>query len=526
MGKKHVCLVLTIIISLIFIFAACENPLTGDQNNNSGSGSSSSSGSLVAVADSFSVIEGRSTTIPIANMTANDEDNSDNPPLVIIWVGNAVGGEAQIEGANIDFNCNVSSGHTASFEYHVANSIGLESTGMVTLEVQPVPPIVAAADTYDLIQGETLLLVASSLLDNDEDGEGRPLSVISAGNPAGGTVTLNGENISFVSTGYAYEPAGFEYTVQNDLGTTATGSVYVNVTPLSPIEAFIYHNEGLMNAKLAEYQPPSMTDIFNSWGRFDGNNYYENKDDLYISSNASAWQFLTNPDRVSMPLNVYPYNGFVSPDKLENFTFEATLASTNSDDDTIGVVIAFVRIAEINYTLNAVRNQGGNSPSEGWGICYGESSSYNTWIIDSKSVGGIRLGWSGQQSRVKVERNGDNIKCYATIWNDADTYQAASEITIDLDSDSRLHKFKGPQSYGYMTYSQPDSTYLSIGLGGSLDVTRIYNAVTGDVWEYVEGSGWTVIETTVQNELGFVRQVINPDTGDIYLIKENEIILQ
>jgi hypothetical protein len=173
-----------------------------------------------------------------------------------------------------------------------------------------------------------------------------------------------------------------------------------------------------------------------------------------------------------------------------------------------------------------VRNQGGNSPSEGWGICYGENNSYYTWIIDSKNVDGTSGGWSSQQSRVKVERNGDNIKCYTTNWNNADTYQAASEIAIDLDSDSRLHKFKDPQSYGYMTYSQPDSTYLSIGLGGSLDVTRIYNAVTGDVWEYFEGSGWTVIETTVQNELGFVRQVTNPDTGDIYLIKENEIILQ
>jgi hypothetical protein len=417
-------------------------------------------------------------------------------------------------------------GEAASFQYRVQNAIGLQSTGTVNLSVEAVPPIVAGADTYDLVQGEQLLVLASSLLANDEDGEGSPLSIVSVGNPVGGSVSMLGENITFASEGYTYQPAGFEYTVQNDLGTTATGSVYVNVQPLTPIEAYIYHNSGLLAEKPASYQPPTMTDVFNTWGRFDGNNFFLNKDDPSISSNAEAWQFLSNPDRVSMPLNVSPYNGFVSPEKLENYTFEATLSSTNADDETIGVVIAFVRIDGTNYSLTAVRNQGGNSPNVGWGMCYGEGNSYYTWIIDSKSVGGISHEWSGKQSAVKVVRNGDLIKCYITNWNDTDNFQAASEIVIDLDSDPRLVKFKGAQSYGYVTYSQPDSTYLGIQIGGGLDVTKIYDATSGEVWEYIQGSGWTLLVTTVREELGFVREVTNPETGDSYLIKEDEILLQ
>lgn len=40
-----------------------------------------------------------------------------------------------------------------------------------------------------------------------------------------------------------------------------------------------------------------------------------------------------------MPLNVSPYNGFISPEKLENYTFEATLTSPSSDNNTVGLVI-------------------------------------------------------------------------------------------------------------------------------------------------------------------------------------------
>ncbi len=168
-----------------------------------------------------------------------------------------------------------------------------------------------------MVQGTEVLIVASTLADNDVDSSEDDLIVVSVGNPMGGIVTKVEGNITFVSTGYAGDPADFEYVVENGAGTSATGNVYVNVTALTPIEAYIYHNEGLLNEKLSSYQPPSVTDIFNTWGRYDGNYFYENKDAPEISTNAAAWQLLSDPDRVSMPLNAYPYNGFVSPEKLQ-----------------------------------------------------------------------------------------------------------------------------------------------------------------------------------------------------------------
>jgi hypothetical protein len=48
-------------------------------------------------------------------------------------------------------------------------------------------------------------------------------------------------------------------------------------------------------------------------------------------------------------------------------------------------VIAFIRTDGVNYTLIAIRNQAGTTPSTGWGVCYGEDSSYYAWTLDSKT---------------------------------------------------------------------------------------------------------------------------------------------
>jgi hypothetical protein len=474
--------------------------------------------------DTGSVYAGKSVLISAANLLSNDTNNLNDEPLQVISVSGAVNGTVSLNGVSITFTSNGSAGVDAGFSYTAQiQGTTTQADGYVTLTVQEAPSVIANADTCSVQQGGEVYILVSDLLSNDE---GSSLSFVSYGSPVGGTVSKSGGTITFTSTGLAYQPAQFEYTIQDGLSTQASGVVYVEVTPLSSIEAYIYHESEALQAKLDGYVPPSVSDIFNSWGRFDGNNFYENKDDPSISTNAAAWQFLTDPDRVSMPLNVSPYNGFVSPEQLENYTLEATLTSTNSDDDTIGLVIAFVRIDGINYSLTAIRNQAGTTPSVGWGVCYGESSSYYSWVIDSKTVGATSHAWSGKQTRVKIQREGDIIKAYCTPWNQVDSYDATSEIVIDLNSDARLAKFKGAQSYGYTTYSQPDSTYLDIQLGGALDVSKVYDAASGEVWEYIQGSGWTKLETTVQDELGYVRMVTNPETGDTYLIKENEIVLQ
>lgn len=498
---------------------------------------------VVATDDTGTVPEGCTEALAIASLIANDTNNLTGDPLEIVEVKDAVNGTAEISGTNVEFTSTGSAGVDASFVYvvRIQGQTLHQDEGTVTLTVEP-SDVVANTDAAEVQQGEAVLISVSSLLANDE-GEG--LTFVDYGSPVGGSVSKSDQTITFTSTGLAYEAASFQYTVRNGDGATDSGTVNVSVTPLPTIEAYICADSAAVQSMLTSYTPPTVQDIFDSWGRFDGNSFYENKDAEGISANALAWELLTDPDRVSMPLNVWPYNGFVSSEELESYALEVTLSSTNADDDTIGVVIAFVRQDDTNYTLCAVRNNGGNPPSNrfeiqtgaetektgGWGVLYGEGATYNTWTIESGTVGGWSHsgegGWGGQETRVRVVRQGDTIRCHATDWDDTGSYDAESEIVVDLTSDARLDKFRGAKPYGYMTLSQPDSTYLDIVLDGGLDATSVYDASTGEVWTYSVGTGWTKSTgVSIQDRVGYVRFVTNPDTGDTFLVTETEVILQ
>jgi hypothetical protein len=78
-----------------------------------------------------------------------------------------------------------------------------------------------------------------------------------------GEVSLNGDNVSFSSTGISGFPAEFDYTVTNTDGVEGTGKVYVNITPLPPIEALIYATDADVQTTIDNgYTPPTVADIF------------------------------------------------------------------------------------------------------------------------------------------------------------------------------------------------------------------------------------------------------------------------
>lgn len=259
--------------------------------------------------------------------------------------------------------------------------------------------------------------------------------------------------------------------------------------------------------------------------------------------------FPTNPDRVSMPTNIDPYNGFFSTEKLENFTFEATLHSPDNDNDSIALIMAYTEVNGTPYVLSAGRSATGSAPEAGWGVLYGTadgSVDYQDdnvdWIVASSTAGQKSGGWDGGYTRVKIQRSGDKFTVWTTDWQSsrenalAASYLPESKIEVDLNSDDRLTKFKGAASYGYGSFSQPDSTYYDIKLDGGLDGSTLI-LLTGatdtddngiddrwddsEVWKYV-GTAWQQqTGQSVQDELGYVRRVTNPETNKSFLINKN-----
>jgi len=484
--------------------------------------------------DNFTVYQGKTLIMPIANIMANDIDvvSDGLNPLSLVGISNITLGSAVINGSNIEYtNENGEPGDIATITYEAKNLNGDVTTGTINITIEEIPPIICNPDTFDLQQGETLLLSKSALSDNDVDGLDETLTVETVLNPINGTVTLNGDNVSFTSTGVSGFPAEFDYTVKNTDGLTQTGKVYINVTPLPLIKAYLFETVAEAEDKVAVYTPPTPQTIFDTWARFDGANYYENKDTA--DGNADDWQLLTDPDRISMPTNVGAPNGFVSPKNYNNYTFEATLNSDSKDDDGIGLVVAFARDGSTNKSLVALRTQGGITPGNGWGLVYVENSSIS--IINNISVDGVnkngdngsgdKNGWYNRKSRVKIERRGNTITCFTTNWDDTDNYQLSSKIELDLTSDSKYSVFLDESPYGYYTYSQPNSTYLDITFKGGVVDDKIFAIENNTVWAYT--TDWAIdSNATIQSELGYVRDCLNPDTNKTFTIKGDEVILK
>ena len=381
---------------------------------------------------------------------------------------------------------------------------------------------------FSVVQGESLTINTFQLLANDI-GAAAP-RITSVQNPIAGTVTLNESVITFTSTGIAGDAASFEYTVSDNV-TTGTGTVYITTRGLPDKLALMFNLE--VDAAAArvsdDYVPPTLDEIFNSWARFDGADYFEGSDPNK-SDNAAAWQLLENPDRVLMPLNVDPANGFISPDTFTNYSLEATLTSESSDNDTNGLIIAHVREGGINHVLTLAASKGGSAPTSGYALMYFQNTSgygdSDSTILAQPNFGlDISGGWSGSEIRLKVVRAGNIITCYASQFDDTGTYDDNSKIIFDLSTNANTQRFTGAKPYGYMTFSQPDSSYLDIVFGGGADNTVIFSAENNDVWNWNEDTEvWELDSTTAHGVLGFPRVITNPNTTERFKIQESNII--
>lgn len=294
--------------------------------------------------------------------------------------------------------------------------------------------------------------------------------------------------------------------------------------------SLIYDDNEEYNQAILSVDGVSPQDIFNSWGIFNVSGslseFYEN---VSVSPNTepfTTWIYDTNTDSVVQTANTATYTGFVSPEKISSYVHEVTLSSSSADDDAVGVCIAHLYNGTRNHTLDVIVSNGGvgytsvmtvvvdrNSPTN---IVVGQSS--HDVVYKNGETGGN--GWSGKRMRLRIERNGDNIKILATDW-DSTEYNPSSEILINLNSRPELEKFKGPKSYGYTTVSQANSTYLDIDFSGGNNFDLVTNVNTNQnsiiiLNERVE----KIIPMQISH--GFIKVVENPSTGRKFLITEDD----
>ncbi|MDY7228677.1 Ig-like domain-containing protein [Hyalangium rubrum] len=187
----------------------------------------------VATNDTFTVAEDSGATV--LNVLANDSFAPDpSETLTVTAVTQPANGTVTLTGGVVSFSPAPEFSGTTSFTYTISDGNGGTATATVTVTVTPVnDPPVANPDNYTVAEDSPA--TPFNVLANDTTGPetGETLSITGVTQPANGTVTFTATNVSFTPAPNFFGTTTFTYTLADNHGATAPGTVTVTVTPVN-----------------------------------------------------------------------------------------------------------------------------------------------------------------------------------------------------------------------------------------------------------------------------------------------------
>lgn len=207
---------------------------------------------------------------------------------------------------------------------------------------------------------------------------------------------------------------------------------------------------------------PTFKEVFDTWERFS-----HNASNVFPAnpSELTKWAYDEATDSIRNTTNSSTYIGMVSPITVGDYSFITEVSSSNSDDDWIGVVIAYV-VDENGrpHTLDVLcsgtdtrtqhayvaRNWAlGTDPFSGVG-----SGTIASWTTTQK------YGWDDIPPRIiDVKREGDIFTINISGFRDV---APIVDYVLDLNSSPELAIFKDSNKFGYSAQSQAYSTWKNI----------------------------------------------------------------
>ena len=225
----------------------------------------------------------------------------------------------------------------------------------------------------------------------------------------------------------------------------------------------------LLGLPLVENKPivnevtmPTFQQVFDNWYRISHGNvdrYPFTPDELL------TWAYNAANGSIRNTTNSGTFIGMVSLATVGDYEFEVGLSSTNADDDSIGIILAFHKdpVTGKENTLSLTRNLGSQNTGDNdiaYTFNFGQRDTYRIRIAGSRK----QIGWKAAgETIVRAQRVGNLIHCTVREFSALDAAQPiVDEYTINLDSDPRFAVFLGESRYGYCAQSQQDSTWRSI----------------------------------------------------------------
>jgi uncharacterized protein (TIGR03382 family) len=185
-----------------------------------------------ATADTFPVLEDTPTVL---NVLANDSSLPDGPEtLTITAVTQPANGSVTNNGNNVTYTPPPEYSGTTAFQYIISDGNGGTAQATVTVNVTAVnDPPVANPDSFTVVEDSAI--TTFNVIANDTTGPeaGETLSVTAVTQPTGGTTSLSGNSVRFTPNANFFGTTTFTYTLADNNGGTAPGTVTVNVTAVN-----------------------------------------------------------------------------------------------------------------------------------------------------------------------------------------------------------------------------------------------------------------------------------------------------
>lgn len=319
----------------------------------------------------------------------------------------------------------------------------------------------------------------------------------------------------------------FEYEITSPDGETSVSvSTTVTVTRLPDIEGYFFDSLDDAVGYMESFTPPTLGEVFNSWARFSNwTSYYPSG--TTASGEAAAWEMISET-QFRCTVNSTTLTGFVSPKTFTQYTHEATLSSTDSDDDCIALILAYKYEDGKNKVL-CVGSSGNTDQthipvmSSRFGIFYYDGQTVKVLKQPTTPVG-INGGWNViSPTRIYANRNNSVFQCKCSQFKST-TYDNGTFIQIDLNDYPELSWALEPSPYGYTCISQRYSSFTDVVFAGGLDTKVVISIPDSSTYRFENGVWKLSPGETPQSIYGFPRYVLNPETGSKYEILENEVI--
>src|SRR6185436_2106059 len=171
-----------------------------------------------AVADSFAATEDTPLVRTVAALLMNDSD-IDGDTLTVTSVQSPRNGTVSMVGTDVTFTPAANFNGMASFQYTVSDGKATSTTTVMINVGGANDAPVATDDAATTAEDTAASIAAATLVTNDTDPDGQTLTVMAVGNPTNGTVSLNGNMITFTPNANFNGAASFEYTVTDGAAT-------------------------------------------------------------------------------------------------------------------------------------------------------------------------------------------------------------------------------------------------------------------------------------------------------------------